>query len=59
LSVRMSNVADYLLDIIVGAGVVHHVKDGNEGVFVCVPERAAVHEMVAPGVKLLELFQLT
>lgn len=51
-------IADYLLHVVVVAGVIHHVKDGNQRVFLGVAKGAAVDEVIAPHVYLSEALQL-
>ena len=55
---RLCGVSDYLLDVVVAAGVVHHVEDGDERVLFGVAEGAAVDEVVAPHVQPPEALQL-
>jgi hypothetical protein len=54
--VRLSS--DDKLHIVISAGVIDHIKDGNKRVLLSITEGSAVDEVVAPDVKTPKPLQL-
>lgn len=49
---RGGEITEDLLHIVVVAGMIHHIEDGNKCVLVSVPERTAINEVIAPNIEL-------
>ena len=48
---------EHLIDIAVIGGMIDHIKNGNEGVLICVAKWSIIDEEVTPFIAVFELFK--